>query len=138
MSHDAILAPTDPHAHPQAGGTATGHPDAAQALGLKVAQLETELAAARRDIARLARVQPSARSSGPTPEQLRLQSQAWGRLLGISSRAHVGGGTPAPAAARTLTFEDIGARFFIRNIGKVWLALALLTAVVVAVREQWF
>ena len=134
MSHDAILAPT----HPQASDVATGHPDAAQALGMKVAQLETELAAARRDIARLARMQPSARSSGPTPEQLRLQSQAWDRLLGTSSRAHGAGGTPAPAAARTLTFEDIGARFFIRNIGKVWLALALLTAVVVAVREQWF
>ena len=84
MSHDAILAPT----HPQASGVATGHPDAAQALGMKVAQLETELAAARRDIARLARMQPSARSSGPTPEQLRLQSQAWDRLLGTSSRAH--------------------------------------------------
>ena len=43
----------------------------------------------------------------------------------------------AAAPARPLTFEDIGARFFARNIGKVWLGLALLTTVVVAVREQW-
>ncbi len=109
-----------------------------QQLPLRLVEVVMPYSANLVVIARLARMQPSARWIGPTPEQLRLQSQAWDRLLGTSSRAHDVGGMPAPAAARTLTFEDIGARFFGRNIGKVWLALALLTAVVVAVREQWF
>lgn len=133
MSHDAI----DTSAHPLHRTAAEPHrcdaPSAPEALAMQVARLESELSAARRDIARLSRMQPQPTSSGPTPEQLRLQSQAWDKLLGTSGRARAG----AAAAPRALTFEDIGARFFARNIGKVWLGLALLTAVVVAVREQW-
>ena len=139
------LAAIDTSAHPLQRTAAEPRradaPSAPEALAMQVARLESELSAARRDIARLSRMQPQPTSSGPTPEQLRLQAQAWDRLLGTSGRGRTASaatpGAAGAAAPRTLTFEDIGARFFARNIGKVWLGLALLTAVVVAVREQW-
>jgi hypothetical protein len=135
MSHDAIDTSAHPLQRTAAEPRRADAPSAPEALAMQVARLESELSAARRDIARLSRMQPQPASSGPTPEQLRLQSQAWDRLLGTSGRGHTA--SAGAAAPRTLTFEDIGARFFARNIGKVWLGLALLTAVVVAVREQW-
>ena len=138
MSHDAIDTSAHPLQRTAAEPRRADAPSAPEALAMQVARLESELSAARRDIARLSRMQPQPASSGPTPEQLRLQSQAWDRLLGTSGRARTASAAAAGAAApRNLTFEDIGARFFARNIGKVWLGLALLTAVVVAVREQW-
>jgi hypothetical protein len=132
MSHDAIDTFNRPFNRMADESHRPGAEGAPELLAMQVARLERELAAARRDIARLSKMQPSARSGESTPEQLRLQSQAWDRLLGTNSRP-----ASTAAAPRNLTFEDIGARFFARNIGKVWLGLALLTTVVVAVREQW-
>lgn len=137
MSHDTIDTFSSPFNRMADESHRPGAEGAPELLAMQVARLERELAAARRDIARLSKMQPSARPSGPTPEQLRLQSQAWDRLLGTNSRPAGANAGTAAAPARTLTFEDIGARFFARNIGKVWLGLALLSAVVVAVREQW-
>lgn len=113
-------------------------PDAVCSLVQRALRLETELAAARHQIERLKRMNPApAGRSAPTQEELQRQSDAWGRLLGTSSRAQAQG-TPAPAARprRAKTFEDVGARFFADNVGKVWLCLLLVTTVVVLVKEK--
>jgi hypothetical protein len=116
-----------------------GQPDVQCALVQRTLGLEHDLAEARQQIARLKRMHPAPARPGPTAEDLKRQSDAWGRLLGTSAKrrapatAEAGG---APPARRSKTFEDVGARFFADHAGKVWLGLGVLTAVVVAVREK--
>jgi hypothetical protein len=113
-------------------------PDAVCNLVQRAQSLETELAAARHQIERLKRMNPASTGSpAPSQEELQRQSEAWGRLLGTSSRPRAAG-TPEQAARprRAKTFEDVGARFFADNVGKVWLCLLLVTTVVVLVKEK--
>lgn len=114
-------------------------PDLVCGLVQRALSAEGELAAARLQIERLKRMNPAPASrSAPTQEELQRQSEAWGRLLGTSSRPRTAG-TGAPVAARprrARTFEDVGARFFADHAGKVWVFLLLLTAVVVLVQEK--
>ena len=113
-------------------------PDVVCSLVQRALSLETELAAAKHQIERMKRMNPAPEGrSVPTQEELQRQSEAWGRLLGTSSRAQ-SAGTSAPAARprRAKTFEDVGARFFADHAGKVWLFLLLLTTVVVLVKEK--
>jgi len=113
-------------------------PDVVCGLVQRTLSLEEELATARHTIERLKRMNP-APTGRPmaTQEELQRQSEAWGRLLGTASRPRVAS-TPAPSARprRARTFEDVGARFFADHVGKVWLALLLLSAVVVLVKEK--
>lgn len=113
-------------------------PDVVCGLVQRTLSLEGELATARHTIERLKRMQaaPAGRAV-PTQEELQRQSEAWGRLLGTASRPRAAS-TPAPSARprRARTFEDVGARFFADHVGKVWLALLLLSAVVVLVKEK--
>jgi hypothetical protein len=113
-------------------------PDVVCGLVQRALSLESELAAARHQIERLKRMNPApAGRPMATREDLQRQSEAWGRLLGTASRPRAAS-TPAPAARprRARTFEDVGARFFADHVGKVWLALLLLTTVVVLVKEK--
>lgn len=116
------------------------HPDGAHALAQRAMGLQAELRATRQELQRVERARLMGQPVMPSQEQLRLQSQAWGRLLGTSSasaqarrQAQVQEGAGAP---RTRTFEDIGARFMADHVGKMWAFLAVLTLVVVLVKER--
>ncbi|MFZ4650851.1 MAG: hypothetical protein ACOYLV_09080 [Rubrivivax sp.] len=116
------------------------HPQGAHALVQRAMGLQAELRATRQELQRVERARLMGQPVMPSQEQLRLQSQAWGRLLGTSSasaqarrqaRAQEGAGAP-----RTRTFEDVGARFMADHVGKMWALLAVLTVVVVLVKER--
>lgn len=115
-------------------------PDLVCGLVQRTLSLEGELAAARHQIERLKRMNPApAGRSLPTQEELKRQSEAWGRLLGTSSRPRATDPQQPPEATRprrAKTFEDVGARFLADHAGKVWLCLLLLTTVVVLVKEK--
>ena len=115
-------------------------PDVVCGLVQRALSLEGELAAARHQIERLKRMNPAPSGSPiPTQEELKRQSEAWGRLLGTRSRPRATSPQQPPEAARprrAKTFEDVGARFFADHAGKVWLCLLLLTTVVVLVKEK--
>jgi hypothetical protein len=116
------------------------HPDAALRLVSAAQSAQVELDAARRELTRQERARRMGLKAAPSQEELRRQSQAWDKLLGTSggrgARAAARGAQPSsgPAPARGLTFEDIGARFVHANVGKLWLGLAVVAAVVVAWR----
>lgn len=116
------------------------HPEGVHALVQRALGLQAELSATRRELQRSERARLMGQPVMPSQEQLRLQSQAWGRLLGTSSasaqarrQTHAAPGEGAP---RARSFEDIGARFLNDHAGKVWAFLALLTVVVVLVKER--
>lgn len=144
---------------------AVAHPDALGALVLRTLGLQGELALARREIDRLERARRMGRPSVPSPDELRRQSEAWDSLLGTragrqpSMVLRAAGSSGASAAVPGMTgvlpgaqamaqdrphlprkssrtFEDIGVRFLTDHAGKVWLALALLSALVVFIQER--
>lgn len=116
------------------------HPDAALRLVSAAQSAQLELEAARRELTRQERARRMGLQAAPSQEELRRQSQAWDKLLGTSGgrrarSAARGAQSPSgPAPARGLTFEDLGARFVHAHVGKLWLGLAVVAAVVVAWR----
>ena len=120
---------------------ARSHPQALERVLVHARQLEVELAAARRDAERAERARRMGVPAQPSAEDLRRQSRAWDLLLGTQGGrrqpavAAGGAAGAAPAARGRPSFEDVGARFFAEHVGKMWAALALLSLVVVLVRE---
>lgn len=95
-------------------------PEAVCAIVRRALDLEAELTAARREIARLEQSLPDA------------HPLAASALDGQASRPAGGGRRPLAG----LTLEDIGARFFAHHAGKAWVALLLLAAITVLVQER--
>ena len=133
---DGADAAHQPEAATRLQGWVQAHPAAALRLVQEAQAAQDQLQAARRAREREVRAQRMGVKAAPSQDELKRQSQAWDRLLGTRNghRAQAPGGGGAPAAARRLTFEDIGARFMAEHAGKAWLALALVAAVVVALR----
>ena len=133
-------AEADPATRERVHGWLQAHPDAALRLVSAAQSAQVELDAARRELTRQERARRMGLQAAPSPEELRRQSQAWDKLLGTSggrsAQAAARGAQPSsrPAPARGLSFEDIGARFVHAHVGKVWLGLAVVAAVVVASR----
>lgn len=115
---------------------AHAHPEALERVLVHAQGLAVELEAAQRSAERAERARRMGVPVQPAEEDLRRQSQAWGLLLGTGG----GGRQQAVATAGAVprgrrTFEDVGARFFAENVGKIWAVLAVLSLVVVLVRE---
>jgi hypothetical protein len=113
------------------------HPAAALSLVREAQVAQAQLQALRRERVRQERARRMGVPTGPTPEQLALQSQAWDRLLGTRNGQRLKPAASGPggaAPAKQLTFEDIGARFAHAHVGKAWLALLVAAAIVVALR----
>ena len=114
------------------------HPQAALRLVRDAQSTQAQLQAARRERIREERARRMGVVQTPSQQALRQQSQAWDRLLGTRNGhrvqpAGVAGAGPA-AAAKRLTLEDIGARFANAHVGKAWIALGIVTVLVVALR----
>jgi hypothetical protein len=103
-----------------------------QQLTEQVGRLESELATLRTELVSAQRRQPPAPRSAPTQEQLRLQAEAWGMVLGIAPDGTRLDGKPRPQRA----LESAGLRFVEQHGGKLWLALLLLAGLVVAFRDR--
>ena len=119
-------------AHPEAAVRLVSAAQAAQAA-------QAELESLKHEWVRQERARRMGLPAVPSEEELRRQSQAWDRLLGTSGRRRdrgTAGGTAAASApgARGLTFEDLGARFVHAHVGKLWLGLAVVAAIVIALR----
>lgn len=132
--------PGDAQAREQVQRWVQAHPEGALRLVSAARSAQAELDAARRELTRQERARRMGLKAAPSQEELRRQSQAWDKLLGTSggrsARAGARGAEPSsgPAPARGLTFEDLGARFVHAHVGKLWLGLAVVAAVVVAWR----
>ncbi|MEN9418936.1 MAG: hypothetical protein RI988_2556 [Pseudomonadota bacterium] len=132
-------AEADPAARERVQHWLQAHPDAAWRLVSTAQSAHAELEAARRELTRQERARRMGLKAAPSQEELRRQSQAWDKLLGTtggrSARAAArGAAASGTAPARALTFEDLGARFVHAHVGKLWLGLAVVAAVVVAWR----
>ncbi len=103
-----------------------------QQLTEQVDRLESEVAALRQELVRARRRRPAAPEPAPTQEQLRLQAEAWGMVLGIAPDGTRPGGKPT----RQRGLESAGLRFVEQHGGKLWLALLLLGGVAVAFRDR--
>lgn len=115
------------------------HPEAAVRLVTAAQAAQAELESLKHEWVRQERARRMGVPAMPSQEELRRQSQAWDKLLGTSGRrrerAASGEESGVPAQGpRALTFEDLGARFVHAHVGKLWLGLAVVAAVVVAVR----
>lgn len=130
----------DAQAREQVLGWMQAHPDAAVRLVTAACAAQVELEAAQRERTRQERARRMGLQAAPSQEELWRQSQAWDKLLGTSggrSAQAVARGAAAPSGsgpARSLTIEDLGARFVHAHVGKLWLGLAVVAAVVVAWR----
>lgn len=114
------------------------HPAGALALVKDAQAAQTRLKVLDRERERQERAQRMGLKAGPSQEELLRQSQAWDRLLGTGGarrpQASATPLSPSPAAPRRPTFEDVGARFMMAHVGKAWLALGVVAAIVIATR----
>lgn len=120
--------PSDVAAERQVQDWMSRHPHAATQLVRRAMAMERELAVVSDELKQLRRG-----TEDPQMAALRRQSEVWNLVLGTSS-----GRTQTAAPPRRRSLEDIGAAFLARHAGKVWLALFVLCAGVVAVREGLF
>lgn len=107
-------------------------PDAVCAVVQRTVGLESELAAARQEIALLKRDQLVA-SRAPAPAATAHEPELHSRV-GAAPRHAAVSSAFRPSGGRT--FEDVGARFFANHVGKAWIVVLLLTTIIVLVQEK--
>ena len=114
------------------------HPEAALRLVREAQATQAQLQAVRRERIREERARRMGVVEPLSQQALRQQSQAWDRLLGTRNghrvQAAAGAGAGPAAAAKRHTIEDMGARFAHAHVGKAWIALGIVTVLVVALR----
>jgi hypothetical protein len=109
-------------------------PDAVCAVLQRTLGLESELAAARQEIAALKRDRLYA-SLAPAPAATVREPELHGRVSASPGHAIASAGSAfRPSGGRT--FEDVGARFFANHVGKAWIVVLLLATVIVLVQEK--